>query len=149
MRVLFPITIELRRSRFLSLLMVLLHALAGACLWVLPWAATRQWLLLIVALSLWHALRPSRIVGLRLGEHGELTLLSSDGVSVLVSPQADSTVFSQLIVVRTRDGDHGRLPSLSLVLLPDSMPAEQFRLLRLWLRWHVRVNPGDQAEGGV
>jgi hypothetical protein len=65
----FPITIKLCRSRFLSFLMVLLHVLAGACLWVLPWpSATRQGLLLVVALSLWHALRPSKIVGLRLGE---------------------------------------------------------------------------------
>ena len=146
---LFPITIELRRSRFLSLLMVLLHALAGACLWVLPWpaATTRHWLLLIIALSLWHALRPSRIVGLRLGEDGALTLLSGDGDSMFVSPQADTTVFSQLIVVRIRNDDRGRLPSL--VLLPDSMPAEQFRLLRLWLRWRVRVNPGDQTAVDV
>ncbi|KFB66575.1 protein YgfX [Candidatus Accumulibacter vicinus] len=145
----FPINIELRRSRFLSFLMVLLHALAGACLWVLPWpaATTRHWLLLIIALSLWHALRPSRIVGLRLGEDGALTLLSGDGDSMFVSPQADTTVFSQLIVVRIRNDDRGRLPSL--VLLPDSMPAEQFRLLRLWLRWRVRVNPGDQTAGDV
>lgn len=144
----FPITIKLRRSRFLSFLMVLLHVLAGACLWVLPWpSATRQGLLLVVALSLWHALRPSKIVGLRLGERGELTLLSDDGDTIFVSPQADTAVFSQLIIVRTRDNDRSRLSSL--VLLPDSMPAGQFRLLRLWLRWRVRVNPGDQAAGGV
>ena len=142
----FPITIELRRSRLLSFLTVLLHALAAGCLWVLPWPEEARLLLLIVALSLAHALRPSTIVGLRLCERGELTLLFAAGDVIFGSVQADTAVFIQLIVLRVRDDENaGRLSSL--VLLTDSMPPEQFRLLRLWLRW--RVNPGDSAVGGV
>ena len=126
----FPITIELRRSRLLSFLTVLLHALAGGCLWVLPWPEAARLLLPVVALSLAHALRPSRIVGLRLGERGELTLLFAGGDVLFGSVQADTAVFNRLIVLRVRDDENsGRLSSL--VLLPDSMPAEQFRLLRL------------------
>jgi hypothetical protein len=142
----FPLHVDLRRSRCLSFLMVLLHAVAGGCLWVLPWPlAARCGLLATVGLSAWQALRPSTIVGLRLGEGGELALLGAAGEPVSVTVQADSTVFSQLIVLRVRDEEHGRLRSL--VLLPDSMRAEHFRLLRLWLRW--LAIPGGPAANGA
>ncbi len=130
----FPLHIDLRHSRRLSFLIVLLHAVAGGCLWVLPWhLAARGVLLAMVGWSAWQALRPSSVVGLRLTEGGELALLSAVDEPVYVAVQADSTVFSELIVLRVRDEEHGRLSSL--VLLPDSMRAEHFRLLRLWLRW--------------
>ncbi len=142
----FPLHIDVCRSRRLSYLIVLLHAVAGGCLWVLPWhLATRCVLLAMLGWSAWQALRPSSIVGLRLSEGGELALLSAAGEPVYVAVQADSTVFSQLIVLRIRDEEHGRLRSL--VLLPDSMRAEHFRLLRLWLRW--LANPGGPPANGV
>nr|WP_287632348.1 protein YgfX [Accumulibacter sp.] len=99
----------------------------------------------LVVLSAWRTLQPSTIVGLRLGENGELWFLSPGGDFVSVTVQPDAAVFSWLIVLRVREVGQGRLRSLAL--LRDSMPAEQFRLLRLWLRW--LANPGGRAADGV
>jgi hypothetical protein len=143
----FPIAIALRRSRLLLVLTVVLHGLAAASLAVLPWPLSLRCLLLvIVALSLWRQIwRPSRVVGLCLAASGELSFQFANGEQAFVRAQPDSVVFSQLLVLRVRDGESGRLETLAL--LPDSMPSEQFRVLRLWLRW--RADSSDQREGGV
>ncbi|SBT04342.1 conserved hypothetical protein [Candidatus Accumulibacter aalborgensis] len=142
----FPLHLTLRRSRLLSFLIVWVHLLAGGCVWVLSWpAALRYGLLALLALSAWHALRRSPVVALRLTEGGELAFLSAAGDRVLVSVKPETVVFSQLIVLRARDDDQGRL--MTLVLLTDSMSAEQFRQLRLWLRW--RPDASEQSVGDV
>lgn len=139
----FPLHIELRRSRLLSFLTVWVHLVAGGCVWVLPWpAALRGGVLAILALSGWHALRRSVVVGLRLSEDGELAFLSTAGDRIAVSVRPDTVVFSQLIVLRARDEVQGSLRTL--VVLPDSMSVEQFRQLRLWLRW--RADASEQAS---
>jgi hypothetical protein len=142
----FPIDIALRRSRLLFVLTGLLHTLAGACLFALPWPLSIRLLLLaILALSLWQQIwRPSKVVGLRLAASGELSCHFANGDQVFVRVQPDTVVFSQFLVLRVRNGESGRLETLAL--LPDSMSNEQFRLLRLWLRW--RVTP-SQLKGGV
>jgi len=142
----FPIAIALRRSRLLLVLTVLLHGLAAASLVVLPWPLSIRLLLLaLLAWSLWQQIfRPSTVVGLCLAASGELSCQFANGEQAFVRVQPDSVVFSQLLVLRIRDGESGRLETLAL--LPDSMPSEQFRVLRLWLRW--RVDARDQREGG-
>jgi hypothetical protein len=60
----------------------------------------------------------------------------SDGHREALSVLPDSTVFGQLIVLRLRIGEKRR--ACHLALLPDQMTTEQFRLLRLWLRWHAK-----------
>lgn len=145
----FPIHIELRRSRLLAAVTVFLHVLAAGCVLVLPWppaAHSLTYLLLpLFAVSGWYALRSSRFVGLRVLGSGELDCLLASGDRVPVSIEPDTTVFSQLIVLRVRDQDTGS--SDSLVLLPDSMSVAEFRLLRLWLRW--RSDPSGRVGGGV
>jgi len=141
-----PVHIGLRRSHLLSWLLVLLHILAAGSLCLAPWPAVARYpLMALVVLSAWRTLQPSTIVGLRLGENGELWFLSPGGDFVSVTVQPDAAVFSWLIVLRVREVGQGRLRSLAL--LRDSMPAEQFRLLRLWLRW--LANPGGRAADGV
>ncbi len=140
----FPIVIGLHRSLLLSILLVLMHALAALCVVVLPWL-WRCVLWLALAYSLRCALRPQRIVGLRLAARDRLECLCASGDYVAATVLDDSTVFSRLIVLRLRIGEQRR--SSSLVLLPDQMPAEQYRLLRLWLRWHAE--PKDGGVGGV
>ena len=92
-------------------------------------------LLLAVGISLGCALRPSRIVGLRLAARDRLECLLAGGDRVAATVLADSTVFTRLIVLRLRLGEETRVSSLAV--LPDQMSAPQFRLLRLWLRWHA------------
>ena len=137
-----PISIELRRSRLLLVLLILAHSLAAGCVLMLPWPALlRAILLLVSGVSLGYTLRPSRITDLRLCAPDRVDCLLSDGSRLPLDVQPESTAFSQLIVLRLRLGESKRVSSL--VLLPDQMSAERFRLLRLWLRW--RAEPKERA----
>jgi hypothetical protein len=138
----FPIAIGLHRSTLLSILLVLVHGAAAACLIALPWSwALRSVPLLLLGLSLGYALRTSRIIGLRLCGRDRLDCLLADGRRVAASVLPDSTVFYRLIVLRLRIGEEKRVSSLAL--LPDQMSAEHFRLLRLWLRWQAASKDDD------
>jgi hypothetical protein len=133
----FPVTIELRRSRLLSLLLVFFHTSAAACVIALPWPwFLRAALLGLVALSLFYASRPSQIVGLHLsGGRNDPDCLLADGNRAKATVLPDSTVFIRLIVLRLQLGEEKRASSITL--LPDQMSVEQFRVLRLWLRWRT------------
>lgn len=130
----FPVHIELHRSRILVFSIFLFHAAAITCTIVLPWSwLWRALLLAPVGVSAWYALRPKKIVGLRLAAQGSLDCLLADGERTAAEVLSDSTVFNQLIVLRMRLGKAQRV--VNLTLLPSSASAEQFRVLRLWLRW--------------
>lgn len=144
----FPVRLELRRSRVILVLLVLLHALAASCaLFLLPGPLTARGVVSgFVVFSLWRAMRPSSIVALHLGERGELGLSFVDGSRRSAVVRPETTVFAQFVVLRLSEDDAGRATGRvhNLTLAADSMPAGQFRLLRLWLRW--RVSP-DGADG--
>lgn len=136
LRLLFPIHIELRRSRFLTFLLCFFHTLAAISVLVLPWSWVLRFVLIVLlGVSLWRALRRSSICALRLSERGAVDCLLTDGARIAASVCGDSTVFSRMIVLRLRLDESGRTENL--VLLSDSLSAEQFRLLRLFLRWRV------------
>ena len=140
----FPIVIVLHRSLLLSILLVTMHAVAAACVVALPWPLLwRCMVLLALAWSLGYALRSPGITGLRLAAGDRLECLRAGGDCVAATVLADNTVFPHLIVLRLRVGEEARVTRL--VLLPDQMPAEQFRVLRLWLRWHAE--PKDDGAG--
>ncbi len=102
-----------------------------------PWLL-RGFLLGLVGLSLANSMRPSKIVGLHLSGRDGLDALLADGKRATLKLQPDSTVFSRLIVLRLNIDEEQRVSTL--VLLPDHMPPEQFRMLRLWLRWRADSN---------
>ncbi|MDS4015822.1 MAG: protein YgfX [Candidatus Accumulibacter sp.] len=147
----FPVHIELRRSRAILLTLLGLHALAAFCvLFQLSWPLAARGLLAgVVALSLLRAVRASAVVALHLGERGELALSFADGSrhACLVCPE--TTVFAQLVVLRAAEDEMAEAAGerYSLVLAADSMRREQFRLLRVWLRW--RVSAGDSGQPAV
>ena len=95
-----------------------------------------------LAVSLWRALRPPRIVSLRLDGNGGLECVLPDGTRLPATPLPDTTVFSWLVVLRLRV--EGEKRTISVPLFPDHMSREEFRILRLWLRWSV--NPGSGPE---
>ena len=135
----FPIHIELRRSRLLSILHLLFHALAAGCVLVLPLHWTFHGLLLILlGMSAWRTQRPPEILGLRLSERTGLDCLLPGGERIAAQLLPDSTVFGLLVVLRLRIGEAARISNFAL--LPDSMSVEHFRLLRLWLRWQISEN---------
>jgi hypothetical protein len=142
----FPIHIELRRSRFLTFLLCFSHTLAATSVLVLPWPwALRSALITLLGVSLWRVLRRSEICALRLSERGEVDCWLLNGARVAASVGGDSTVFSRLIVLRLRLDENERMQNL--VLLSDSLSAEQFRLLCLFLRWRVAAlnAPAEQS----
>ncbi|MBL0207645.1 protein YgfX [Propionivibrio sp.] len=132
----FPVLIELHRSYRLSLLLVLFHIAASASIFVLPWPLfPRTVALALVALSAWRSLRPSEVVNLCLSGKDRLECTLKDGTHCEPAVLPETTVFAALIVLRLRFGEGKRTNSLAL--LPDHMSADQFRVLRLWLRWHA------------
>ena len=139
----FPVFIELHRSNHLFLLLFLFHAVAVCCVFVLPYPwILRAILLAFAGFSAWYSFRPTQIVGLYLSGQGKLECLLVDGNRVAAFVLPESTVFSQLIVIRLRL-DEGRQVS-QLALLPDHMDTGKFRILRVWLRW--ASEPRKHAE---
>ncbi len=131
----------------LAVLLVLIHGIAGVCLVLMPWPRFVMALsLLTVMASGWTTLRRPAPDGLRLAVDGQLACFI-DGVDepIVVEVLPDSTVFSQLIVLRLRGLDERRVRSL--ILFPDSTSREQFRALRLWLR--LRSVPRDGVVSGA
>jgi hypothetical protein len=139
----FPVFIGLRRSKLLIGALSLMHcAAAGAALavsWPLP---ARIALLAALAVSFPYSLRRPRIASLRLYGDGALECLTLDGAVLALAPFPDTTVFPWLVVLRLKaEGEKGVIP---LPLFPDSMSREEFRILRLWLRWGWR----ETGDGG-
>ncbi len=144
----FPIFIELRRSHIYALLTCAMHGAAAACLFAVPldwyWRAVA---LLLIAGSLWSSLRFSRFVSLLLDAKG-LSFLDAGGGRVDAALLPESTVFAWLVVLRFRVG--GERKAHALTLLPDQMSSDEFRKLRLWLRWNATTgkcdDPGDEPD---
>lgn len=139
----FPVFIELRRPVLLSAFLVLIHATAVACVVVLPWLAFLRFALLaLIGFSLWRTLMVSPVVGLGLVDRNKMYCLTRAGDRSSATVLSGSTVFSRLIVLRLEI--EGRRQVLKLPLLPDQMSTEEFRILRLWLRW--RSEPKKDVE---
>ena len=135
-----PYPIRLHRSRQLDLLLSCAHAgaLAAAALTALP-----GWLRLALATAIlasaWLCLRrlsgDKRCCRLALRADGRLDFERADGITGVASVLAQSTVSAWLTVL---------LLSLSgrreaLCILPDMLSPEDFRVLRLWLRWRAEL----------
>ena len=135
----FPVTIEVRRSLFFVVSLVLIHGISVLAVLGLPWTLTlRVSVLAAILLSAFLCLsRSNRIMRLTLASKTDLRCHLTDGSAHTAGILPDTTVFNQLIVLRLRLGDERK--STNLVLLPDQMSAEQFRTLRIWLRWRAPV----------
>jgi hypothetical protein len=142
----FPVFIEPRRySNILIGSVGLMHCAAAGVFFFMPWPLLLQIASVIaLAVSLWRALRPSRISVLRFHENGDLECTLSDGTRQPLILLPGTTVFSWLVVLRLRaEGEKG---TISLPLFPDHMPRKEFRLLRLCLRWGVNSTTSDSAD---
>ena len=101
-------------------------------------------LLALLGLSLWQVLQTSRIVGLSISSRDGLHCLFADDQRIPAIVLADSAVFGQLIVLRLRIGDEKRASNVTL--MSDHMSANEFRIFRLWLRWHTQPEPLEPEE---
>ncbi|MBL8478374.1 MAG: hypothetical protein JNK59_03615 [Sterolibacteriaceae bacterium] len=127
-----PLTIPLRPSRRLLLVQVIAHLVAGGAVMVstIPsWLAAA--LLLLVGLSLTRQQRLSPVTAIVLRGDGNIDIVGADGTAIEGAVHPHTLVLSFIVVLLYRQ--QGRLRSL--VLPGDSLATEDFRQLRLWLRW--------------
>ena len=136
-----PLTLALHPSRRLGLLLAALHlgAVVSALLISIPWWIRLSLLAAILA-SAWHQLSrltgQSRICRLVLRADGRLEFSRLDGSCGEAQVHPQTTVTSLLAILLLRQ--EGRTEAL--VVAPDALDAEDFRLLRLWLRWRAARN---------
>ena len=142
----FPIIIGLHRSRILGGLVTLGIVAAAAGLSLLPRSTQNLplfWLLwLFACLSAIHSLRPVRYA-IRLERSGSVSVQSNPdaaweeaklGATMFVHPWL--TVFR----LQTTGG-----AARSIVVAADSLPAEDFRRLRIFLRWRLGISAPDDG----
>ena len=130
-----PLTIPLRPSRRLLLVQAIAHLVAGGAVLVstiASWLAAA--LLLLVGLSLTRQQRLSPVTAIVLRGDGNIDIVGADGTVIEAAVHPHTLVLSFLVVlVVLLYRQQGRLRSL--VLPGDSLATEDFRQLRLWLRW--------------
>ena len=145
------VTIDLRPSRQLALVLGLAHtAAAGTCLLPeLPLPVCSA-LLVGLAASCVHSVRgralllaAGSVTGLKMEQGGRLWVRTA-GEGWSTATLLDSTFVNPwLTVVSVATG--GRRRAHHAVILTDSMAAEDFRKLRVWLRWR---GAADRTEKG-
>ncbi len=132
MKAVAALTIPLRPSRRLLLVQSLAHLVAAGAVLA---SALPSWLaallLLPVGLSLARQRRPPPVAAIVLRGDGDIEIVGADGTAGEAVVHPHTLVLSFLVVLLYRQ--QGRLRSLTL--LGDSLAPEDFRQLRLWLRW--------------
>lgn len=132
-----PLSISITPSRRLLLIQSLAHvatAMAVLAATVPPWLAAV--LLMMIGASLARLRRAMPISGLVLNGDGRLEIVGADDTASEVIVHPHTFVLSFLVVLLYRQERRLR----SLTLLADSLAAEDFRQLRLWLRWRSTAN---------
>lgn len=141
----FPIFIRLRRSKILLAWLVFIHGLAALCMFAPPWPGFfRAASLIPIVFSAYYTLRrPAAFTGLCLATPDAIDFFLTENSRAPATLLPGCTVFIFLIVLRLRLGEETR--TRSLTLLPDQMSAEEFRQLRLWLRWQKPASKQDAS----
>lgn len=143
--------ITLRRSRLLDFFLVSIHALGALALFLvsLP-TPIRIVTLVFVLLSLARALRRETFNRLTLSSENatEICLWGDAPRAVVASILPQTSVFFFLVVLHLHE--EGSRVRMQLVLLPDQMGTDEFRRLRVWLRWRLtsdaRARAGSQSS---
>ena len=129
-----PLSVSIRPSRRLLLIQLAAHLAAAAAVLasnVPSW--TVALLLILVGASLARVRGKPEVTGLVLRGDGELETVGADGTPSAAAVHPHTLVVSFLVVLLYRQQGRSR----SLTLLSDSLAAEDFRQLRLWLRWRA------------
>jgi len=131
---------KLNPSHYLAAILIAAHGITLAVLFPLEfplWAKTA--LALVVLLSLGYHLRrdawlsaPAAGVGLML-DGDQVVLTTHSGKMLSGQILRDSLVTPYLTVLNILP--QGARIARSVVILPDSLDAESFRQLRVWLKW--------------
>ena len=133
-----PLTVTVFPSRRLLWGLLALHGLALGATWLaqLPLSIKIALSLLLTASLLWHGHQRGAPIRLRCGKDGQLSRHADDEWHP-VSLAAPPVLLPSLTILRLSNQDQkGKYP---LLILPDSLSKEDFRRLRVWLRW---MRPG-------
>jgi hypothetical protein len=144
------ISVELRPSRRLLLAMTGAHLAAGLVLSLAfePGLLVICGLLAVAASLAWLVIRGLRQVqaqSLEIVADGTCLVRRRDGLRQW-KLRVDSTVLPWLVILRL--ADPGERRTGSLVLCPDSMAHDDWRRLRVFLRWGVRFVDAAPAPSG-
>jgi toxin CptA len=139
----FPIIIGLRRSRFLDGALFVLVFGALLAIGVVPWplqvAVPLGLGLILFALFVARAWVPP-VETLRIDGEGKISgKLAGQSVFIPLRLLTGATAHPWLTVLRLA-GEPG---SYRLVIVPDSVAPEDFRRLRVCLRWRAEVSDAD------
>lgn len=142
-------SIELRPSTRFALLLGGAHLCGMVLLAVLPLATWIQWcgataLLLSAALTVFrHALRrgSQSVTALAFVDRTQLHVRTANGVWHTARVLGTSTVGAALAVLNLQLDDRWR--TLHVVIPADSLGADDFRQLRVWLRWGPQPSIDD------
>lgn len=137
----FPIIIGLHRSRFLDGALIVTTLVAIGVVLALPYSTIIRLLIaLLIAIASYHSWRKLRptLSAIRLERAGQILVSeagSTDFLEVELTPGA--TVHPWLTVVRLQIvSGKGRV----LIVLADSLRTEDFRRLRVFLRWRAKFS---------
>lgn len=138
-----PLTITVAPSRYLPWGLLAPHSLALGAAWQaqLPISVKIALSLLLLASTSMNFRRRAAPVGLRCDKDGQLTL-HDHGEWHPLTLAATPVLLPVLTLLRLRRAGQ---KTRSLLILPDSLPEEDFRRLRVWLRWIRRANETDSA----
>jgi len=133
--------LRLRPSPVLAALLASVHALAAATLWFAPLslAFALPGSLALLAHFAWTARRHAfhrgggAVVELEFGSDGAVSAASPAGLIRVYRIAGSTFVSAQLVVLNLRP-EAGRR-ARSVLIAPDSVDADSFRRLRVWLTW--------------
>jgi hypothetical protein len=133
------LSFALKPSRRLLLIQSLAHLVAAGAVLAAnlpPWMTAI--LLLLAGASLARVRRPLTVASVIMGGDGSIEIVGADGTASEAVVHPYTLVLSFLVVLLYRC--QGRLRAVTL--LGDSLAEEDFRQLRLWLRWRpTATNP--------
>jgi len=134
MQTVAPVRISVKSSRRLLVIQSAAHFFAAAALLLSSIPLVLQvTLMLVVGASLAYQRKPLEDFNMVMLGDGTIEKVGAGDTAIRYQVDPQSVVFAFLVVLRLKDGSK----AISRVLLSDSMSAEDFRVLRLWLRWRV------------
>lgn len=136
------LTVHLKASWYLAALLAAVHGCALALLWMVP---LPPWLSVIISIGIAasgalyiarDALRrmPQSITGAEIRDDGRCAIESKSGARRECELLGSSFVAPYLTVMNFRSA--GSFLARSVAILPDSIEVEDFRRLRVLLRWN-------------
>jgi len=135
------LTVHLKPSLRLTVILSLAHLAAASLLWplALPFAV-KVVSVPILVISLTYYLRKDAllnandaVVVFELSDEMQCTLTPRSGETIVCSILGSTFVAPYLIVLNLKPA--GKSFMRSVVILADGIDAEEFRQLRVWLRW--------------